>query len=160
MKGHLFPFRSGIALLAMLVASSAVSHENHGRKSSPEIIEESKLAVINENYLKTVKPLLKKSCFDCHSSETQYPWYSKIPGAKQLIASDIAEARSHLDFSGDFPFKSHSSPAEDLLAIEKSIADDTMPPLRYRILHSTNALTHEDKSAIKSWVENSLSKLR
>lgn len=75
---------------------------------------------INESYIASVKPIFKNSCFDCHSSSTYYPWYSKVPGAKHLIESDISEAKEHLDMGADFPFKGHGSPKEDLEAIDTS----------------------------------------
>lgn len=48
---------------------------------------------INQEYLKTVKPIFQKSCFDCHGNTTVYPWYYKVPGVKQLIDNDIDEVK-------------------------------------------------------------------
>ena len=45
--------------------------------------------LINQSYIKTIRPIFKKSCFDCHTSETNYPWYYKLPIAKQLIGHDV-----------------------------------------------------------------------
>ena len=84
--------------------------EDHSNKtmrterSTPNDKEQKKYTKINQAYLKIVKPIFKKSCFDCHGNSTVYPWYYKIPGIKQLIDSDIREAKRHLDFSKDFPF--------------------------------------------------------
>ncbi len=90
-----------------------------------------KYTQINKLYIKTVKPIFKKSCFDCHGNTTNYPWYYKVPGVKQLIDSDIKESKKHLDFSKDFPFISHETPLKDLDAIGKSVNNNSMPPFRY-----------------------------
>jgi len=46
-----------------------------------------------------VKPLLRRACYDCHSNETVWPWYSNVAPASWLIASDVEEGRSNLNFS-------------------------------------------------------------
>ena len=46
-----------------------------------------------------VKQMLRNSCYNCHSNETKLPWFDKIVPAYWLVASDIKEARKHLNFS-------------------------------------------------------------
>ena len=111
---------------------------------------------INSEYLKTVKPIFKNSCFDCHSNKTRYPWYSSIPGIKQFIESDINEAFSHLDFSPDFPFKSHEAPKKDLESIRDSIEKERMPPWNYSLLHWKNKPSKEEIKSILDWTNKSL----
>lgn len=143
-------------MLVVIAASFAMSHETHNTHMQPEEVEASKLKEINESYLKVVKPIFQKSCFDCHSSTTNQPWYGKLPGAKQLITSDIAEAREHMDMSKDFPFVGHSTPKEDLEAIAKAITDKSMPPFRYRIMHPGNELSDEERRKVLDWARKSL----
>lgn len=114
--------------------------------------EKQKFSLINEKYLSDVKPIFQRSCFDCHSSQTQYPWYYKVPGVRQMIDADIKEAKEHLDFENDFPFKSHAMPLEDLNAIAEETQKDTMPPLMYRLMHSDTKLTEIEKNKITNWV--------
>lgn len=135
----------------------AIAHEDHHKKHHPHapvsVEIKTSLEKINEMYVKDVKPIFQAKCFDCHSSQTRLPWYQKVPGAKQLIESDIAEAKEHLDMEVDFPFKSHATPIEDLKAIDNSISNNEMPPFRYRFMHSANALTAEEKEKVHQWVE-------
>lgn len=156
------------AIVAIALVTGAMSfanaHKGESHKGDKKVdrpgVEEKQdkdsLASINESYLSVVKPIFKKSCFDCHSSDTKFPWYSDLPRAKQLIQSDIAEAKEHLDMSEDFPFKGHGSPREDLEAIDKAVIDGSMPPFRYRILHPASKLTDSEKKAIREWVSKSL----
>lgn len=159
MKQGLCALRCGFAILIVVAAIIAESHEAHHNAVSPEKIEAAKLEKINSEYLKSVKPLFQKACFDCHSSSTNMPWYGSIPGVKQLIESDIDEAKKHLDMTGDFPFAGHASPHEDLKAISKSIKEATMPPRRYRIMHSSSALTDDEKKIIQDWISKSVTEL-
>lgn len=155
-------FYLSLILLAFLffVENNLFAHEghhhadpSHGQMQHPVgDSEKKKFSLINEKYLSDVKPIFQRSCFDCHSSQTRYPWYYKIPGVKQLVESDIKEAKEHLDFEKDFPFKSHAMPLEDLKAISDEIAEDGMPPLRYRLLHSEAKLTEDEKGKITNWV--------
>jgi hypothetical protein len=121
---------------------------------------DAKYKLINIDYQKEVKAIFKKSCFDCHSSSTVFPWYYKIPGVKQLIDSDIKEAKKHLDFSFDFPFKSHELPKNDLYSISFAIHKKTMPPIQYRILHSDIALSESEKVIIEAWIQKSVARLK
>ena len=144
--------------------------EDHSKKKSPEVAHDSigfdskeveeVYKKINTSYLKKIKPIFKKSCFDCHSSQTTYPWYYKVPGVKQLIDSDIKEAKSHLDFSNDYPFISHDTPENDLKSIEKSVSKKTMPPKRYLWMHNNAKLSQKEVEEIKKWVKESLEALK
>ena len=134
------------------------SKENKQKTSVKKLKD--KYTVVNKAYIQKVKPIFKRSCFDCHGNTTKYPWYYKIPGIKQLIDSDISEAKVHLDFSNDFPFKSHETPLKDLNAILKAVKDESMPPFRYRILHGDSKLSKKEIKEIENWIKNSKEILR
>ncbi len=137
----------------------ALAHENHAHKEEEkpkaEATEEMQrdLNLINQDYLKTAKPIFEKNCMDCHSQNPRYPWYHGLPFVKGLIDSDITEARKHLDMTGGFPFKGHGSPLEDLEAIASSIKEGTMPPLRYLVMHPSAKISEEEKKVILSWID-------
>lgn len=150
---------SGLTVLSTI----ALAHQGH-QQAHPgaEAINpmtrkegESGLKVIREDYKRRVEPIFQKSCMDCHSGQTRYPWYYKIPGIKQMIDSDIREARHHLDFSDGYPFKSHATPTEDLDAIAESVQKGTMPPFSYRIMHSEAAMNEDEKKTVLNWIEKS-----
>jgi hypothetical protein len=70
------------------------------------------------------------------------PWYSRLPIAKGLILSDMEEAKIQLDMSRCFPLTGHGTPRSDLKTIRETIADGSMPPLRYRLMHWNAGLSH------------------
>lgn len=115
---------------------------------------------IGNEYEGSIKPIFQKSCFDCHSSYTRYPWYSSLPFAKDQIEKDITEARKHLDFTSGYPFKGHGTLVSDLESIRDSIVEGTMPPKRYTFLHWSATLSQDEKDAIIQWAERSLGKIK
>lgn len=146
----------------MLVAGVVASgHEGrqHSTKNAVDPQEMKALAAVNELYLKSVKPIFERKCFDCHTSQTRMPWYGKLPGIKGTIEADVREGRKHIDMDVDFPFLSHASTQEDLDAIEQSIATRQMPPLRYRFLHPSSTLTENEAKAVRDWVRYGKSQL-
>jgi hypothetical protein len=119
----------------------------------PEVI--AAYAAIQADY-QAVKPLFQKGCFDCHSTQTHYPWYHKLPLVKGFIDSDIRNARKHLDFTDGFPFKGGARPADDLLDIKNELEDGDMPPLPYRMMHWSARPSAAELDTIVTWIDNSL----
>ncbi len=113
--------------------------------------------MINERYVNEIKPIFKRACFDCHSDQTKYPWYYKIPGVKQLMDNHIEEAREHLDFSNDFPFQSKKQKPQLKLVHEiwEEIEEGEMPLWSYTIMHSEAKLAKDELQMIKDWVDYS-----
>ena len=153
-----FLFLSFLIFPILLYAHGGVNHDEEmlQTQDNPQKKFSDAFQTINSDYLETVKPIFKKSCFDCHSDQTRYPWYASIPGIKQLIESDIEEAKTHLDFSPNFPFKSHETPKKDLESIRDSIKEDRMPPWNYSIIHWENKFTDKEKKSIIDWTNKSL----
>mgnify|MGYP001261554397 CR=1 FL=1 len=110
-------------------------------------------------YEKSVKPVFQKKCYDCHGSGNEKPWYYVVPGAKQLMNSDMAEAKEHMDMTKGFPFSGHGTPHDDLVSLRKTTKENTMPPKKYLIMHWGNSLSAEDKKIINKWIDNSLTKM-
>lgn len=158
LKGGLFMFAL-ICLGAPLVAHQGKKHlggaaappakRDAGRTAGSRRIA---LQRVNALYVENVRPVFKKKCFDCHGAGNPLPWYSRIPGPKQLIERDIRAAKEHIDMTRDFPFGGHGSPMEDLNSLEKVAEAGTMPPLRYRIMHRGSGLTEDEIRAVRAWV--------
>jgi hypothetical protein len=156
-----------LVVAVLLFASGAFAHQGHhhypgSEAVAPPISKESEPAIsaIRDDYRRRIEQVFRKGCMDCHSGQTHFPWYYKISGIKQLLDSDIEEARQHLDFSDGYPFKSHAPPIEDLDAIAESVQKGSMPPFLYRLAHKGADLTDEEKSAVLDWSEKSKALLK
>lgn len=94
-----------------------------------------------------VKAILKKACYDCHSNETNWVWYTKIAPVSFLTASDVNEGRRHLNFSN----WNVSKEAKAKEKIWEEISEEQMPLWQYKIMHSEAKLTPEEKNVIRNW---------
>lgn len=113
---------------------------------------------INSQY-QQVKPIFERSCYDCHSQSTNYPWYYKLPVVKGIIDDDIAEGLEHLDLSGDFPFRGKGTLLELLGEIKEEIEKDKMPPTGYRMLHWGRLIENEKRDSVFQWIDQTVTLL-
>lgn len=110
---------------------------------------------INALYVQNVRAVFDKKCLDCHGTK-KMPWYYSFPVVKQIIDSDVAEAKKHLDMTNDFPFKGHGNVKDDLKSIKDVVDKNSMPPWQYQMLHWSSSLSSEEKEKVNGWVENAL----
>lgn len=97
-----------------------------------------------------VKSLLRRTCYNCHSNETVWPWYSSVAPASWLIASDVNEGRRNLNFS---EWASYSDPIQShkLADIAEEIREGEMPPWYYTLAHSDAKLSPSERDRIQAW---------
>lgn len=94
--------------------------------------------------------VFKKSCYDCHSHETVWPWYSNIVPVSLLIINDVNEGRGHLNFS-EWENLSRKNKAKLKEEIWEEIEKGGMPLGKYILLHPEAELNQKDKDLIKEW---------
>lgn len=97
-----------------------------------------------------VTAILKRSCYDCHSNETHWPWYSYIQPVAWLVAHDVEEGREHLNFSdwGLYSADKRSSKSEECV---EQIQAGEMPMSIYVLMHSEAKISPEDLVVLKQW---------
>ena len=100
-----------------------------------------------------VKSILRRACYDCHSNETQWPWYSAVAPASWLIHSHIREGRRRLNFSTWDDYASDpGTKAQKLKEIAKFVSSGAMAPWYYSMLHPDARLTTAERDAVTRWV--------
>lgn len=99
----------------------------------------------------TVKAILAAACYDCHSNNTRYPWYSYIQPGGWWLAKHIRDGKEELNFS-EFGSYSTRRQISKLRSIEGSVNDGTMPMPSYMLMHKGARLTKEEKTMIVDWV--------
>jgi len=98
---------------------------------------------------------LRRACYDCHSNETRWFWYSRVAPVSWLIARDVASGRRELNFSAwnnYFP----QTRRRKLQWMERSIAAGKMPPASYLMTHPAARLNALDRTALTNWIESEL----
>ncbi len=101
----------------------------------------------------SVKKLFKRACYDCHSNETRWPWYSHFAPVSWYVADDVKDARSHYNFS---EWDKYDTKKQQKIfdAIKEEVEDREMPLKSYRLLHHDAALTDAEILTIKQWAES------
>ena len=105
-----------------------------------------------------VESILKRSCYDCHSDHTVWPWYSSIAPASWLVGDDVVTGRKKMNFSQWDKMPTAKQEAR-LNEICEEIKSDEMPLPPYLILHGDAKLSQADKDILCQWVEVELKKL-
>jgi cytochrome c551/c552 len=96
------------------------------------------------------RELFHRACFDCHSNETVWPWYSNVAPISWLLARDVNGGRSHLNFTEWEHAQKH---AKD---VAEQVKEGEMPPWFYLPMHPAARLTEAETQALTDGAEKSL----
>jgi hypothetical protein len=105
-----------------------------------------------------IAALLHAACYDCHSSETKWPWYAHLAPASWLVASDVNEGRRHLDFS-DWPVEADRV-AKKFDRINEVLDYREMPPKKYTLLHPEARLSEAQHQTLLDWSDTESKKFK
>lgn len=97
-----------------------------------------------------VHAVLKRACYDCHSNETVWPWYSRVAPVSWLLQHDVREGRREANFST----WNRYDPARRTKLIGKiwkEVARKDMPPWAYAAVHPPAKLTETDRGILRAW---------
>lgn len=97
-----------------------------------------------------VQRVIDRSCRDCHSDETHWPWYSYVAPVSWYIAHDVHEARSKMNFSRWGTY-SENKKAHEFEEICNELMDQEMPAGAYTLMHPGARLTQEDRAVVCDW---------
>lgn len=93
------------------------------------------------------RELAHRACFDCHSNESRWPWYSNVAPISWLIQKDVVDGRRHLNFSEwDRPQRHAREASEELM-------DGEMPPALYLPLHAEARLSDAEKAELRTGLD-------
>jgi hypothetical protein len=95
-----------------------------------------------------VSAVLRRACADCHSHETQWPWYSKVSPVNWLVARDVEKGRQKLNFS-KWSGSSRNMVEEIVDAVDKG----EMPPRQYVWMHPEAKITQAEKELLEAWAD-------
>ena len=97
-----------------------------------------------------VKAILKASCYDCHSNETVWPWYSQVAPVSWLVSRDTIVGRQHLNFSTWNRYLPEQQ-AELVAGSMRRIRRGRMPPWFYTIKHTDGKISPEKLAVLEAW---------
>ncbi len=142
-----------IALLVVLVVLQFFQID----KTNPTV-DESKDFLKTQNTPEEIASIIKTSCYDCHSNESNYPWYSNVQPAGWFLKDHIDEGRRELNFSTftDYELKRQDHKLEECI---EYIEKDEMPLGSYTLLHREAALTEAQKNTLIEYFKSVRTKL-
>lgn len=133
----------------VLIAAFVVIQFFRIDKANPPIVEsetlEAGLAVPPD-----IQLILGRSCNDCHSHKTVFPWYSNIQPVAWWLKDHINEARDELNFS-KFNTYTAKKKAKKLEEVCEEVRSGAMPLPSYLWIHSEAGLSENDKNALCDW---------
>lgn len=118
-------------------------------KTNPPVRQEA-------DFIRLVQPpeavvsILRTSCYDCHSHETKYPWYTSVAPINWWIRHHIDHGREHLNFStwGEYSEKKKDHKLEE--AVEM-VGEGEMPLPSYLWVHRSADLTDSQRKMLSDW---------
>ncbi len=137
------------ALPFLLIAFVGIQFIPTTRNQSNEVLE--------TDFFKTfdapnnIQQLIKNSCYDCHSSNTNYPWYNKIQPVSWLLEYHVKKGKKDLNFS-EFGGYSKRRQKSKLKSIKSQIEKNEMPLSSYTFIHRDVKLSKNDKVLIYNWL--------
>jgi hypothetical protein len=94
------------------------------------------------------RELAVRACFDCHSNETRWPWYSNIAPVSWLVQRDVDRGRARANWS-----EWGANPEDESGESAETVIDGSMPPRVFTILHSEARLSDEEVEALIAGLE-------
>lgn len=137
-----------LGLLLLLVVAQFIRPE----KNTAQLASENDIRV-HYNVPGNVLSVLKRACYDCHSNNSSYPWYTNIQPLGWWIQRHIDEGKEHFNFS-EFASYSIKKAAHKMEEVAEEVEEGEMPLTNYTWMHAEAKLTDSEKELIVSWAKN------
>ncbi len=138
-------------LLSLLLVLIVIQFFHPARNQRTELLPTDITKV--HNVPEDVLQILKTSCYDCHSNNTIYPWYSNIQPVAWWLSNHVNEGKEHLNFSdfGSYPVKKANPKLHE---VKEVIEENEMPLSSYTIIHRNAILNDAQKKLVIDWVNS------
>jgi heme-binding protein len=108
-----------------------------------------------------VKDVLRRACYDCHSNQTRWPWYTNLAPVSWLVHHEVEEGRRRLNFSDWAEYASDpDTAAHKLTQISEFVASGDMAPWYYRMLRPSARLSAAQRDDVIRWIKQEAGRQR
>ena len=106
-----------------------------------------------------VNKILQKACYDCHSNNTTYPWYSNIQPVYFWLNDHIKEGKRELNFDefASYRLRRQYHKMEEII---NEVKEDEMPLSSYTWIHKNAILTTEEKTTVINWATSIMDSMK
>ncbi len=133
----------------LLVALVGIQFMPTDRNQS-DLIPNTDFMVVNE-VPKNITNIIKTSCYDCHSNNTDYPWYNKVQPVAWYLEDHVEHGKEELNFN-EWDSYSPRRKNSKLKSIISQIKDNEMPLTSYTLIHRDARLSDTEKEIVLDWV--------
>jgi len=98
-----------------------------------------------------IKEILRRACYDCHSNETRWPWYSYVAPASWFVAGHVDHARGHLNFS-EWPVFDMEEQEHLFEEMWEVMSEGEMPLKSYTLMHRDARLSDTEREVLLQWI--------
>ncbi len=137
----------GIAIVIALLAAQFVPVDRHNPP-----VDASKTLFATGIVPANAQAILQRSCKDCHSDETHWPWYSHVAPVSWLVASDVHDGRKQMNFS-EWAGYTERRKQHKLDGICDMVSQKEMPPSQYTLIHRNAVLADQDRDTLCQWIK-------
>ena len=143
--------RLRVFILIVIIVLAGIQFIPVKQNVSKEVPSSDFIHLYNPN--EEVSDIMKTSCYNCHSNNTIYPWYSKVQPVGLYLERHIDKGKENLNFS-EFGTYSARRQKNKLTSMIDQIKEDRMPLPAYTFIHQDAKLSVEDKKEVTGFLES------
>jgi hypothetical protein len=132
-------------LLALIIVGAGIQFIQPKRTNPPVNPQRTFDAIVKPS--PDISAILHRSCYDCHSNSTRWPWYSHVAPVSWLVADDVKDGRQHMNFSEWGQLSKEEAQAK-LKDIGNEVRDGEMPLWIYSLMHKEARLSQANKASL------------
>ena len=140
-----------VGVAAILFVGLEMMHPAARGSQHRPVIEGAKVPV-------EVDEILDRACRDCHSTQTEWPWYAQLPPMSTMIAKDVEAGRAFMNLSAWSGY-SRGRKLGYLASIASAATAGQMPPRRYTMIHGEARLSETERQKIADWATEEMHRL-
>jgi Haem-binding domain len=142
-------------LIALVIIQFFHPEKNNESTAAALSTDVSKVFPVPDN----VQNILQNSCYDCHSNNTQYPWYAEIQPVAWWLDHHIEEGKKEVNFN-EFATYSLRRQYKKFEEIIEQVKKDEMPPGSYTLIHRDAILNKDQKLALSLWASAAMDSMK
>jgi hypothetical protein len=140
-----------LLIVCLALVSLTLGNKERARLFMPKTYSEIQLP-------NQIREHLRNACFDCHSNETKWPWYSNIYPLTLLFSLDVERGRQELNFSQWMSYPEKFK-LKKLQWMSRALTEKKMPPWSYRLMHSEARLSEVAQKGLNDWLTANINDL-
>lgn len=139
-------------ILVFLIAFLGIAQLFKIEKDNPEVTSSWDFLAV-EAPPKNISSMIKNQCYDCHSNETKYPWYTDYAPISWWVKSNINGAREYFNFSNWGNLEKKEQIAK-IQACYEALEEEEMPVALYIAMHEESQFSEEQNDSLKNWFKS------